>query len=333
MKRKMISTVLGLLVGGLGAVSAWAQDAVRFGTDWLAQGAHGGFYQALADGTYEKYGLDVEILPGGPQVNNRPALSVGKLDFLMSGNLLLPFDSVVNGIPTKVVAAFFQKDPQILMTHDGQYASWEDLPSAEKILIGKDAQFSFWRWLVTEHGFKNESLRPYNYSLAEFLSDPKVVQQGYLVAEPVYAESEGIKPGVFLLADYGWNTYSTMIETRVDLIEDKPDMVQRFLDASAIGWYNFLYNDPSAGIAAIVEANPELSSDAVMKERALIVEYALATDGDAATKGIGAITPERVQSFYDMALRTGILEDDNIELDKVADFTFMNKGVGLDLAK
>ena len=62
-----------------------AADKVVFGTNWLAQGGHGGFYQAIADGTYKKHGLDVEIMMGGPQMNNRPMLIAGKLDFLMTG--------------------------------------------------------------------------------------------------------------------------------------------------------------------------------------------------------------------------------------------------------
>ncbi|MBV9558316.1 MAG: ABC transporter substrate-binding protein, partial [Pseudolabrys sp.] len=96
---------------------AFALDAVRFGTNWVAEAEHGGFYQALADGTYAKYGLDVTIVPGGPNVNNRILLPVGKLDFFMSANTLQAFDAVENKIPTVVVAASFQKEPQVLIAY------------------------------------------------------------------------------------------------------------------------------------------------------------------------------------------------------------------------
>jgi NitT/TauT family transport system substrate-binding protein len=115
MKSILIASIAATVV----ATGAMAQDKVTFGTNWLAQGGHGGFYQAVADGTYAKYGLDVTIEQGGPQVNNRPMLAAGKLDFLMAGNLLLSFDNVRNGIPTIVVAAYFEKDPQVLMAHKG----------------------------------------------------------------------------------------------------------------------------------------------------------------------------------------------------------------------
>ena len=117
------------------AIAVFAQDKVTFATNWLAQGGHGGFYQALADGTYAEYGLDVEIQMGGPQLNNRPLLQAGRIDFLMAGNLLLSMDNVRNGIPTVVVASYFEKDPQVIIAHEGQYDGWDDLVNAPEILI------------------------------------------------------------------------------------------------------------------------------------------------------------------------------------------------------
>src|SRR5437667_11576410 len=99
---------------GSAAADAQTLDKVSFGTNWVAEAEHGGHYQALADGTYRRYGLDVTIVPGGPQVNNRILLPVGKLDFFMSANLLQAFDAVAQNIPTTSVAAMFQKDPQLL---------------------------------------------------------------------------------------------------------------------------------------------------------------------------------------------------------------------------
>jgi len=166
-----------------------AQQAVTFATNWKAQAAHGGFYQAVADGTYKKFGLEVTIRQGGPQVNNRPLLPARRIDFLMTGNLLHSFDNVKNGIPVVVVAAMFQKDPQALMAHPNQgYENFSALSKAPIALIAKDGQFTWWQWLKVVHGFKDEALRPYNYNLGPFLSQPKAIQQGYSVAEPIYIE-------------------------------------------------------------------------------------------------------------------------------------------------
>ena len=327
---KMISA-LGAICGLLVAGAAWANDKVVLGTNWLAQGGHGGFYQAVADGTYEKYGLDVEIQPGGPQVNNRPMLAAGRLDFLIAGNLLLSFDNVRNGIPTKVVAAIYQKDPQALMAHKGQYSDFAALAQAPTVLMGKDGQFSFWQWMVASKGFRDEQLRPYGYNLAQFLGDETMVQQAYGTAEPLYAKAEGVEVDTFLLADQGWNTYGATIETRQDLIDENPDLVQRFVDASIEGWYNYLYGDRSAAYDAIIAANPEMTAEKLDAEMAQFESLDIIDSGDALEKGIGALDEARIAAFHDLAIEGGIIEAGSVDLSKVADTGFVNHGTGLEI--
>ncbi len=327
----MKTTLIAAIAATVVATSAMAQDKVVFATNWLAQGGHGGFYQALVDGTYAKYGLDVEIQQGGPQVNNRPMLAAGKVDFLMAGNLLQSMDNVRNGIPTIVVASYFEKDPQILMAHKGEYKSFEDLANAPQILIGKDGQFSFWQWMVKAKGFKDESLRPYGYNMAEYLQDPKMVQQGYATSEPEAARKQGADPEAFLLADQGWNTYSTTIEARTEMVESNPDLVQRFVDASTIGWYNYLYHDNAAANAAIIAANPDQTIELLTAEVKSLKDYGIMGTGAQAEMGIGAIDMARVQAFYDLAVNAGILEAGSVDITKVATDKFVNKKVGMDL--
>ncbi len=248
-----------LLIGlSLLGTAALANDKVTFATNWKAQAAHGGFYQAVADGTYKKFGLDVTIVQGGPQVNNRPLLPAGRIEFLMTGNLLHSFDNVKNQVPTVVVAAIFQKDPQALIAHPGQgYEKFDALKRAPVAMIAKDGQFSWWQWLKVTHGFKDEALKPYNYNLGPFLANPKAIQQAYSVAEPIYVENQGkFKPVVHLLADHGFSTYSTLIETRSELVRSKPDLVRRFVDASATGWANYLSGDRKAAAALMMKRQP-----------------------------------------------------------------------------
>ena len=309
----------------------YGADKVVFGTNWLAQGGHGGFYQAIADGTYAKHGLDVEIMMGGPQMNNRPMLIAGKLDFLMTGNLLLSFDNVRNGIPTMVVGAFFQKDPQAMISHSGQYNNFSDLKKAPTILVSKDGQFSFWKWMVNAHGFKDEQVKPYAYNLAQFLQDEKMVQQAYGTAEPIYAAAAGAKPETYLLADHGWTTYSTTIEARSEMVEKNPDLVQRFMNASIEGWYNFLYGDRTAAYGLIMKDNPEMTKEKLDKEMAQFEKLGIIDVGDALTKGIGALDMERVKAFHKLAIDSGIIDEGSVDIQKVATDKFVNKGHGLDI--
>lgn len=306
-----------------------------FATNWKAQAAHGGFYQALADGTYRRFGLDVEIRQGGPQVNNRPLLPAGKVDLLMTGNLLHSFDNVKNGVPVIVVASMFQKDPQALFAHPGQgYEKFTALKDAPTAFIAKDAQFSWWAWLKADYGFQDERLRPYNYNLAPFLSDKKSIQQGYAVEEPISIEKQGgFRPLTFLLADYGYSTYSTTIEARLDTVQKDPEMVRSFINASVLGWVSYLYGNPRMANALIKRDNPEMTDEMLGKSAALMRELGIVDSGDALTQGIGAMKPERVKDFYAKMVKAGLYKNGDVDLSKVATYQFVNKGVGLELKK
>jgi NitT/TauT family transport system substrate-binding protein len=315
------------------ALPAQAADKVRFATNWKAQAAHGGFYQAVADGTYAKYGLDVTLVPGGPQVNNRPLLPAGRIDFLMAGNLLHSFDNVKNGVPTVVVAAMFQKDPQALVAHPGQgYESFEALKSAPVVFIAKDAQFSWWTWLTATQGFKDAALKPYNYHLGPFLANPKSVQQGYAIAEPIYVQAQGrFKPVVHLLADHGFSTYSTLIEARADTVKNKPELVQRFVDASITGWVNYLYGDRRAADALMLKDNPDMTQAELDASAQLMKELGIVDSGQSLQVGIGAMTSARIRDFHTQMVKAGLYKPGEVDLSKVATLQFVNKKVGLDI--
>ncbi len=313
----------------------FAQEKVVFATNWKAQAGHGGFYQAVADGTYKKFGLDVDIQQGGPQVNNRPLLAVGKIDFLMTGNLLLTFDNVKNGVPTTVVAAIFQKDPQAIFAHPGQgYEKFSDLKKAPTAFISKDGQFSFWAWMKAEHGFKDEQLKPYVFNVGPFLADKKSVQQGYSISEPISIKAQaGFDPVVHLLADNGFSTYSTTVETRQDLVKNKPALVQKFVDASIIGWYNYLYGDSRAANDLIKKANPEATDAGIQGSIDLMKKLGIVDSGDAVGKGIGTMSEARIKDFYDKMVKAGLYKPGDVDLSKVATLQFVNKGVGQDVKK
>ena len=315
------------------ANSSFSQEKVVFATNWKAQAGHGGFYQALADGTYKKMGLDVEIQQGGPQVNNRPLLPVGKIDFLMGGNLLQSFDNVKNGVPTTVVAAIFQKDPQAIFAHPGQgYDKFSDVAKAGTVFISKDGQFSFWQWMKAEHGFKDEQLKPYAFNVGPFLADKKSAQQGYSISEPISIKAQaGFDPVVHLLADNGFSTYSTIIETRADLVKNKPEMVQKFVDASLIGWYNYLYGDNKAANEMIMKANPDTSAANIAGSIELMKKLGIVDSGDALQNGIGSMSTLRVKDFYDKMVKAGLYKAGDVDLGKVATTQFVNKKSGMDV--
>lgn len=327
-RRSAIAAVLFATV----AIPAQAQqlDKVRFGTNWVAEGEHGGYYQAVADGTYKKYGLDVEIVPGGPNVNNRLLLPVGKIDFFMSANSLQSFDAVENNIPTIAVAASFQKEPQVLIAHPGKAEKLEDLKKLT-LFISKEGIVSYFQWLKADYGFDEAKVKPYTFNPQPFLADKNSAMQGYVTSEPFAVEQVGgFKPKVFLLADHGFNAYSTLIETRRDLVEKRPDLVQRFVDASAIGWYNYIYGDSRPGNALIKKYNPEMSDALLANSIAKMKEYGIVDSGDAVKLGIGAMTDAHWKSFFDKMVRAGVVKA-GLDYKRAYTLQFVNKGVGVDL--
>nr|WP_245411075.1 ABC transporter substrate-binding protein [Microvirga flavescens] len=324
-----------LFAGSIGgALAQQPLTEVTYGTNWLAQGEHGGYYQALADGTYEKYGLKVTIVPGGPRANNRMLLAAGKLDFYMGGSLIQAFSAVEKDIPTVVVAAHFQKEPQVLMSHPGQgLDTFLDLKKSNDILLSKDGVATFFQWMRAEYGFKEEQLKPFGFNPAPFIANPNAVQQGYATSDPLVIEKVGgFKPNVFLLADHGFSTYSTTVETRREVVEKNPDLVQRFVDASTIGWYNYLYGDNAKAVALIKRDNPEMTDELLAYSREKMKEYGIVDSGDATTRGIGAMSDERMKDFFDKMVKAGLFKSD-LDYKRAYTLQFVNKGVGLNLKK
>jgi NitT/TauT family transport system substrate-binding protein len=332
-QRRSLGSTLATLTALAGLASpALALDRVKFGTNWLADPEAGGFYQALADGTYQKYRLDVTIIPGGPQANGGLLLLFGKIEFFMGGDMIGNYLSVEGKLPLIAVAADFQKSPQILMSHPGQGLDrWEDLPKANPVYLGAGAIQTFYAWLKVAYGFKDENIRPYNFNSAPFIANKNSIQQGYITAEPHEIEKQGqFKPNLFLLSDHGYDTYSTLIVTRTGIVEKSPDLVQRFVDASAIGWYHYLYGDNSRANALIKRDNPDISDDEIAYSIEAMKRHGVVDSGDTLRLGIGAMTDARWKTFFDEMAEAGVV-DPHDDYKQAYTLQFVDKGVGLDL--
>lgn len=305
---------------------------VSFGTNWVAQAEHGGFYQSVADGTYEACGLSVTILPGGPQVNNRALMLAGRIDFHMGGDLLQAFSAAEENIPVVNIAAVFQKHPQVIVAHPGEAESWDELKDLT-LLIGDNGFQSYYQWMIAAHGFTAEQRKPYTFNPAPFLSDKKVGMQGYLSSEPYLIKKEGgFDPNVFLIADAGYSSYATTVETMQQTIDERPEVVSCFVDGTIKGWYNYLYGDNAAANALIQEANPEMTQDKIDFAINKMKEWGIVDSGDAETMGIGVITDQKVEDFYNKMVEAGVVKA-GLDFSGTYTTAFVGKGVGMDLKK
>ncbi|TCP74754.1 NitT/TauT family transport system substrate-binding protein [Rhizobium sp. PP-CC-2G-626] len=327
--------IVGLLISAIATASpAYSLDKVRFGTDWLAEADHGGFYQAVADGTYARYGLDVEILQGGPNAQNRALLLTGRLDFYL-GTQQEQLVGVEQGIPLVDVAAFYQKNAQVILAHpDSGIETFADLAKLETIFMSHGGYSAYFAWMKANYsGFRDEQFRPYNFSPAPFLANKNSAQQGLLTAEPYEIQKQtGIEPKIFLLADAGYQPYATTITVQQSLIDSNPDLVQRFVDASIEGWYNYLYGDNAPANALIKTTNPEMTDGQIEYAIDKMKHYGIVDSGAALDKGIGCMTAERYKWLAEELITAKLLKPET-DYTKAFDTRFSCKGVGLSLKK
>jgi NitT/TauT family transport system substrate-binding protein len=325
-KSLMFATTALALAGGAAA----AQTAVTFGTNWVAQAEHGGFYQAVVDGTYAECGLDVTILPGGPQVNNSAQLIAGRIEFYMGGTLG-PLAAVSEGVPMVMLAASFQKEPQILMTHPGAISSFDELATLDQLIIGDEGFITYFKYFEKADGWDPAKRVPYTFNPAPFIANPRAAQQGYITSEPFSVAKEGgFEPDIWLLADNGYTSYSTVIVGMRDYVEANPEVTKCFVEGTAKGWANFLYGDNAAAIAKIQADNPDMSMDKIEFSIATMKKYGIVDSGDTLTMGIGAMTDERMADFFAKMVDVGVLPAD-LDYTTAYMLDYANSGVSLEV--
>jgi len=310
---------------------AQAEDQITFGIDWRAEAEYGGYYQAVASGIYAKHGLSVTIREGGPQVNHMQLLMAGRLDFNLGGGRAIEF--VQQKLPYVAIAAIFQKDPAVLIAHPGQGNDSFAALKGKPIEIAPDARQSWWRFLAAKYGYTDTQIRLYTFNMAPFLADKKLVQQGYLGSEPfVIKQKGGIDPVVLLVADGGYKGYSNIITAGLKLVEERPDLVKRFVDASIEGWYSYLYQDPAPANRLIKAANPEMTDDLLAYGRKVMKDHGIVDSGDALKLGIGAMTAERWSEYYRGMVAVGVYPD-GIDVERAYVTNFVNHRAGIEIKK
>jgi len=326
--------VLGLIGGSAlvtvpGArVNAQTLDKVSYQTNWRAQAEHGGFYLAVANGIYKKYGIDADIRMGGPQQNPSQLLLGGRVDMIMS-NSFEAINYVKEGLPFLCIASLFQKDPQVLISHPGVgHDKLADLKGAP-ILVGAGGRTSYWPFLKAKFGFTDEQIRPYTFNMAPFLADKQMSQQGFLSSEPFAIMKAGVNPVVHLIADSGYDSYNTTINLSKKMATEKKDLVQRFVDASLEGWAEYMKGGPGAEAAnaAIRRDNPDMDDEKIAYAVKVMNEKGIVRSGDADKLGIGAMTDARWKSFYDTMAFAGAFTT-GIDVTKAYSLEFVNKGIG-----
>lgn len=329
LRRRTLASAASALVALKGAkASARIADKVVFQTNWRAEAEHGGYYQALARGIYRRYGLDVELRQGGPQVNGAQLLLGGRIDMFMS-NGLQAINHVRGDLPLLAIGAIFQKDPQILMTHAGADIDGFAAMRGRPILVSPEGRMTYWPFLRARFGFTDDQIRPYTFNLQPFLADRNAIQQGYITAEPFAARQAGARPVAHLIADAGYENYNETIEIAARTVRDRREVVQRFVDASMEGWAEYLRRqDIGAANALIKRDNPDMDEARIDYALSAMQTHGLVRSGDALTLGIGAMTDARWARFYAQMVEYGV-HPPGIDVRRAYSLDFVNRRIGL----
>lgn len=318
-KSFLIKTIIGIAAAAFTSM-ANANDKITLLTNWFAQPAHGGFFQALATGLYEEEGLDVTIRTGGPQVNGIQLLAAGEVDFAMNRDFAV-LQTVQTGIPIVTVGAPMQYDTQGLLTHE-DVNSMADLKD-KTFYIASTAHLYWWPWLKSKYGYDDSQARPYTGSLQPFFADKNVVQQALQDSEPYQAEQQGVKVNFLPFAAEGYPPYRGAVITLQKTIDERPDVVERFLRASMKGWKSFLEN-PEPAAKLMKEDNPNMTDGEIEYAVNGMRNSKVITGGDAEHLGIGAMTDERWKKTRDFMVEYGLL-DPETDWKKAYTLEFMNK--------
>src|SRR5262245_57462211 len=331
-------TFLATSTAAAGALSRWGvapgsaatADKLTFGTNWKAQAEHGGYYQAVAAGIYKKYNLDVTIRMGGPQINHPQLLASGVIDFNMGSNSFSALNYVKGGIPMVTVGSIFQKDPQVLIAHAGQGNDSLAALKGKPIMISPPARAGYWQFLRVKYGYADDQIRTYTFNMAPFLADKSAIQQGYLTSEPFKLQKAGANIVVMLLADGGYSSYANTIETSWKLVSEKPDVVQRFVNATIEGWSSYLYGDPGPANALIKKDNADMNDEQIAASVSAMKKHGLVDSGDAEKLGIGAKSDARWKDFLTIMVEAGLYTPD-LDLKRAYTLQFVNKKFGMPL--
>ena len=319
--RAALRATAGLALAMLAPLAS-AQESFTFITNWYAQAEHGGYYQAVATGIYKKYGLDVTIRMGGPQVNTYQIMAAGQADCVMGSSDLQAMQVRETGIPVVTVAAMFQKDPQVLIAHDG-VKGFEDMKD-KTILISSLAHRGYWPWLKAKYGFTDAQVRPYTFNIQPFMADKNTVQQGYLTSEPFAIQKAGGKANAFMFSDFGFPAYANTVTCMEKTVKERTKALAAFVRGTAEGWRSYLA-DPAPANALIRKDNPNMSDEQLAYSLGKLKEMGIVASGDAARLGIGIVTDARTKATYDFAVSAKLLDPAKVKLADTYSIEFVRE--------
>lgn len=305
------------------AAPAKATEPVTVALNWYPEPEFGGLYEAQLDGTYTNAGLDVTIQPGGAGAPVIPQVASGRVAFgvSMADEIVL---ARAQGADVVAIFATYQTHPLGVMVHASR--GLEDLSELKSGTLAVEDGIPFAQFLIRKYGFEGVHRVPYQGGVTPFLLDKDYAQQVYVTSEPILARKQGADPQVFMVADTGYNPYANVLITSGKLVKENPELVRRFVAASAKGWERYL-QDGTKSNTKIHELNPTMEPDVV--HASWEAQKPLIEGGHAATAGLGAMEQARWVELVGQLREIGLLQAE-IDVGTLYTNDFLPKKGGAD---
>ncbi len=302
----------------MGNASVAATPAkVRLALNWFPEAEHGGYYAAQSGGEFKSRGLDVEILPGGPDAPVIQRVALGQVDFGVANA-----DDVLNAraqeAPVVAVFAPLQVNPRCIMVHaDSKITGIAELHDLTLALSPRPA---FSHYLRKKFPFQGVRFVPYQGSIAAFLADANMAQQAYVFSEPYLARQQGADVKTLLVADIGFNPYASVLIVSEATLRERPEVVRAMAQASREGWRRYIA-DPEPANALIQRLNPEMDPGALKHGAEALKELVL--DASARQAGLGHMTLERWNTLATQMAEAGLLKIETLRTQEAFSTKFL----------
>lgn len=283
---------------------ARAATKIRIMTNWFAEAEHGNFYHAVASGAYERAGLDVELRPGGGGLNPMQIMVGGEADVVMSYDIQI-LNSFEKGVPVKAIFTSYQYDLIGMMVRPNVNSLAE--MKGRKVYFGASGYSTYWPWLKKKYGYTDDMAGVKGQNLQTFITDQTSGVIGYSTSEPYIAQQQGIAAKFLLFGNDGYPTYGNTMATTDPFIRKDPDAIARFTKVSCEGWKAYMA-DPSIGNTLIKKMNPKMDDGQIAFTIKKMRDDKVLDSGDAASMGVGVMTPERWKITRDFMVEAGFLK-------------------------
>lgn len=283
---------------------------VTLGLNWFPEVEHGGYYAALVHGYYAQAGLRVKIVPGGrpgvPVVVSQVALGRTRFGVANADNILA---ARAQQAPVVALMAPLQTSPRCLMVHESSgIRRFADLRNM-KIAMSSGAAFS--HYLRKKVPLPGVTVVPYSGTVALFLHDKNYAQQGYVFSEPYIAKQKGGDPKVLLLADIGFNPYTSLLFTNEHTLKRDHDLACRMVAASIRGWQHYI-ESPDQTNAYIERLNRQMTADILAYGAKAIRPLVITLD--VPSQRLGSMSRERWQTLADQLIECGQLDREKADV-------------------